>query len=264
MARRQQGGGELVHERPAWILPALVILTVTAFSGLFLYYYFGPRPAELLGQNPRASAATRRVEAIIGGMRFLIPENFTRYPAQRHGGDHDEMAMHALLPGFTPYGPAYDNEFADQSASSRVIYFTLQKSEAMLPAERRLKEIYARQFVSPTPERDRTGLDRFTFKDSSGFRDQDLLAGTDKDGRLVLLMCQRATELNESPNCTRTIMMTSSLSLTYRYKREHVRDWQRIDELTLRIVSSFEAPGLPDDLDKSEAAPVTPADQYPE
>lgn len=252
MARRQQGSGELVHERPAWILPALVIVTVIAFSGLFLYYYFGPRPAELLGQNPRASAATRRVEAIVGGMRFLIPENFTRYPAQRNGGDHSEMAMHALLPDFAPYATSLDEEFADQSAGSDVIYFTLQKAEATLPAERRLKEIYARQFVSPVPEKDATGLDRFTFREKSGYADQDLLAGTDKDGRLILLMCQRETDLNDSPNCTRTVLMTSSLALTYRYKRKHVRQWQRIDELTMRIVSSFEAPGLPDDLDKSD------------
>ncbi|MGV8997869.1 MAG: hypothetical protein ACOH12_13060 [Parvibaculaceae bacterium] len=252
MARRQQGGGEMVHERPAWILPVLVILTVTAFSGLFLYYYFGPRPAELLGQDPRASAATRRVEAIVGGMRFLIPENFTRYPAQRNGGVHNEMAMHALLPDFAPYTPSQDEEFADQSANSEVIYFTLQKTESTLPATRRLKEIYAKQFASPKPEQDPSGLERFTFKEKSGYADQDLLAATDKDGHLILLMCQRATELNDSPNCTRTVLMTSTLSLTYRYKRAHLEAWQRIDELTMRIVSSFEAPGLPDDLDKSE------------
>ncbi|MES1990839.1 MAG: hypothetical protein V4441_07805 [Pseudomonadota bacterium] len=252
MARRKQDSGELVHERPAWILPALVILTVTAFSGLFLYYYFGPRPAELLGQNPRASAATRRVEAVVGGTRFLIPENFTRYPAQRTGGDHSEMALYALLPDFEPYSSALDEEFADQTASSDVIYFTLARAEAMLPAERRLKEIYAKQFISPVPEKDETGLDRFTFKEKSGYADQDLLAGTDRDGRLILLMCQRQNDLNDSPNCSHTVLMTSSLALTYRYKRKHLRDWQRIVDLTMRIVRSFEAPGLPDDLEKPE------------
>jgi hypothetical protein len=240
-----------VHERPAWILPALVILAVTAFSGLFLYYYFGPTPAELLGQNPRASAESRKIEAVVSSTRFLIPENFTRYPSQRSGGNHTEIAMHALLPDFTPYAPSLDEEFLDNSADSKVIFFTLHEAGAMLPAKRRLNEIYARHFASSTPEADPTGLDRYAFNDNSGYRDQDLLVSKDKDNRLILLMCQRRSELVESPNCTRTLLLTRTLALTYRYKRSHLKDWRRIDDLTIRLVTSFEAPGLPSDLEGS-------------
>ena len=50
MARRKQGDGELVHERPAWIIPGLVIVGVLTFSGFFLYHYFGPTPGEILGR----------------------------------------------------------------------------------------------------------------------------------------------------------------------------------------------------------------------
>lgn len=249
MARQKQDGGELVHERPAWILPALVILAVTAFSGLFLYYYFGPTPAELLGQNPRASAERRNVEAVVGATRFLIPENFTRYPSQRSGGNHTEIAMHALLPDFTPYAPSLHEEFLDNSPNAPVIFFSLHEAGATLPAKRRLNEIYARHFTSSTPESDPTGLDRYSFKDNSGYRDQDLLVSKDKDGRLILLLCQRHTELNESPNCTRTLLLTRNLALTYRYKRARIKEWQRIDDLTVRMVTSFEAPGLPNDLE---------------
>lgn len=249
MARQKQDGGELVHERPAWILPALVILAVTAFSGLFLYYYFGPTPGELLGQSPRASAESRNVEAVVGGTRFLIPENYTRYPSQRSGGIHTEIAMHALLPDFSPYTPSLQSEFSDNSPDAEVIFFTLHQAEATLPAERRLKEIYARLFTSPTPKHMSNGLDRFTFKEDSGYRDQDLFAGTDNEGHLVLLICQHTTDLVESPNCTRTLLMTQGLALTYRYKRNHLDSWKRIDELMIRIITSFEAPGLPNDLE---------------
>lgn len=247
MAR--QSGGELVHERPAWILPALVAFAVLVLSGVFLYYYFGPTTGEILGKDPRSSAATRRIEAIVGGTRFLIPENYTRYPSQRSGGVQPEIDMHALLPDFAPYTPDREDEFADNSASSPAIFFTLQPSENMLPAERRLKEVYSRYLVSAKPERDETGLEKFSFKPDSGYKDQDLLVGTDSDGRLVLLTCQQKTDLNESPNCTRTLLLTQSLSLTYRYKRAHLPEWRRIDELMIRLVTSFEAPGLPSDLE---------------
>ena len=249
MARQKQGGGELVHERPAWILPALVILAVTAFSVFFLYHYFGPTPGELLGHAPRASAERRKVEAIVGGTRFLIPENYTRYPSQRSGGVHREIALHALLPDFAPFTPERQEEFSDNSPDAQVIYFTLRESESMLPAERRLKEIYSKYFTSPKPEKDKTGLEKFSFRADSGYKDQDLLVGADTDGRLVLLVCQRVTPLVESPNCTRTLLLTQNLAMTYRYKRAHLAEWQRIDELMIRVVTSFEAPGLPNDLE---------------
>ncbi len=55
-------------------------------SGAFLYYYFGPTPSEILELDPRASAADRKIETIVADRRFLIPENYTRYPTQRSGG----------------------------------------------------------------------------------------------------------------------------------------------------------------------------------
>tara|TARA_R110000824_G_scaffold390760_24_gene588121 strand:- start:946 stop:1761 length:816 start_codon:yes stop_codon:yes gene_type:complete len=249
VAKQKQGGGELVHERPAWILPALVFIAVAAFSSLFLYYYFGPTPGELLGQTPRASAASRNVEVVIGSTRFLIPENFTRYPSQRSGGNHTEISMHALLPGFTPYKPSLQDEFSDNSADAEVVFFTLHQSEALLPAERRLKDIYARHLASPKPEQSENGLSLYSFSDNSGYKGQDLLVATDQKQRLILLMCQQKTDLVESPNCTRTLLLSRELALTYRYKRSHLAQWQRIDELLLRLVTSFEAPGLPNDLE---------------
>ncbi len=249
MARQKRSGGELVHERPAWILPALVVFAVLTLSGVFLYYYFGPTPGEILGHDPRASVATRRIEAVVGGTRFLIPENFTRYPSQRTGGAQSELAMHVLLPEFSPYSLERESDFADNAPASPTLYVTLHVAEGILPAERRLKEIYSKYLVSPKPEADPTGLQKFAFKPDSGYKDQELFVGTDADGRLVLLTCQRRTALNGSPNCARTLLLTQNLALTYRYKRAHLAQWQRIDELTIRLVTSFEAPGLPSDLE---------------
>lgn len=251
MARQSQSGGELVHERPAWILPALVIFAVLTLSGVFLYYYFGPTPGEILGHDPRSSAATRRIEAVVGGTRFTIPENYTRYPSQRSGGAEPEVAMHTLLPDFQPFTTGHESEFADNSANSSVVYFTLRAVKESLPAEQRLKDIYSRYFVSPKPEADPTGLQKFAFRPDSGYRDQDLLVGTDSDGRLLLLTCQRETALNDSPNCSRTLLLTQNLALTYRYKRNNVVQWRRIDDLLIRLVTSFERPGLPSDLEGS-------------
>jgi hypothetical protein len=249
LARTKRSGGELVHERPAWILPALVVLAVLGFSSAFLYYYFGPTPAELLGRDPRASTATRRIEAIIGGTRFLIPENYTRYPTQRSGGTQPELSMHALLPDFEPYTPGRESEFSDHAPDAEVIFFELREAHSILPAERRMKEIYSRYLASPAPEKDKTGLDRFAFKADSGYGEQELFTGEDADGRLMLLICQRSTALVESPNCMRTLLLTQNLALSYRYKRAHLAQWRHIDEKMIGLIKSFEAPGLPSDFE---------------
>ncbi len=248
MARRNQSNDELVRERPAWILPVLVFLGVLTFSGAFLYYYFGPTPGELLGLDPRASSASGEVEAIIGNTRFLIPENYTRYPSQRGGGRIAAVDMHALLPGLEPYSSERQDSFADNSAASDVIYFSLSESAAPLNSTRRLKDIYSKYLETTEPAEGPDGLQLFPFRADSGYADQDLLVGKDAEERMVLLLCERQTPLIESPNCSRSLLLGPDLELSYRYKRNHLDDWREIDGAVAELVAAFGAAEPTDDL----------------
>ncbi len=240
MARGSQSDDEYVRERPAWIIPALILIGVLTFSGAFLYYYFGPTPSEILGLDPRASSADRKIDTIIADRRFLIPENYTRYPSQRGGGRRTNVDMHALLPGLTPYEADLQERFIDNSAGSDVIYFTLAETATPLSSARRLKEIYSKYLAAPEPEQDRAGLQRFTFRDDSGYANQDLLVGTDDEGRMVLLLCDRPSRLVDSPNCARSLLWGPRLELSYRYKRSHLGNWLRIDGTVMKLVGEFE------------------------
>lgn len=237
---RRSDDQDTVRERPAWIFPALVILAVAGLSTLFLYYYFGPTPAELLGREPKSSAKTEKVSALIGGKQFLVPENYTRYPSQRSGGTIAALDMHALLPGFDPFSPDDAEKFRNNAADSEVIFFTLRNAANTLDAERRLRDVYSKHFVKPRAERGPDGLDLFHFRDESGYKDQDLLVGADAHGRLVLLLCERQTITNESPNCSRTLLLTPQLALSYRYKRAHLEEWEQIDRQLQNLIQAFE------------------------
>ena len=236
----RQSSEELVHERPAWIIPAAVAAGVLILSGFFLYYYFGPTTKELLGLDPRASIDDTPVEAIIADRRFLIPENYTRYPKQRDGGRQRELDMHALWPQMAPYSAQHEQDFADNGSSSNVIFFSLRETSTPLSSDKRLKNIYSKYLATPEPEKDPTGLKRFTFRENSGYGDQFLLVGHDADKRLLLLTCDRDTPLVESPNCSRTLLIAPNLELTYRYKRTHLKDWETIDEKIRALVASFD------------------------
>ncbi len=246
MARARRSDDEdSVRERPAWIFPALVILAIAAFSGLFLYYYFGPTPHELLGLAPSASSKTEKVRATIGDTSLLIPENYTRYPAQRSGGKLPAIDLHALLPKFEPFSPDRQEEFSNNAPDSPVIYFTLREAGTTLDAERRLREVYSNQFENPRAKPGPEGLDLFRFKANSGYKDQDLLVGVDSAGRLALLICERETPTTESPNCSRTMLLTPKLALIYRYKRAHIEDWNQIDRQVTELIKTFEMANQP-------------------
>lgn len=240
MARDSQSDDQYVRERPAWIIPGLVLIGVLTFSGAFLYYYFGPTPSEILGLDPRASAASRKIDAIVADRRFLIPEHYTRYPNQRGDGRRTNIDMHALLPDMTPYDTDLQERFIDNSADSDVIYFALTETATPLGAARRLKEIYSKYLASPEPEQDTDGLQRFMFRDDSGYANQDLLVGTDDNDRMVLLVCDRRSPLVDSPNCTRSLLLGPRLDLTYRYKRNRLDDWREIDRAVMKLVGEFE------------------------
>ncbi|NIJ40220.1 hypothetical protein FHS78_000475 [Parvibaculum indicum] len=240
MSYGRQSSEELVHERPAWIIPAAVAAGVLILSGFFLYYYFGPTTKELLGLDPRASIDDAPVEAIVADRRFLIPENYTRYPNQRGGGVRREIDMHALWPDMAPYSAEHEQDFANNGPASDVIFFSLKETSTPLSSDKRLKNIYSKYLVSPEPEKDATGLDRFAFRENSGYGDQFMLVGQDADQHTLLITCDRDMPLVESPNCSRTLLVAPNLELTYRYKRTHLKDWAEIDRRIRALAASFD------------------------
>lgn len=241
LARGTQSNEELVRERPAWIIPALVLTGVLSLSGIFLYYYFGPTPGELLGLNPRASTGSGKVDVIISETRFLIPEAYTRYPSQRSGGRMKAIDMHTLLPDMQPFSVEHAENFTDNSARSDVVYFSLSESAAPLNSSRRLQGIYAKYLESANAEPGPNGSQLFRFRDNSGYANQDLLVGKDTEARILLLICDRIIAQIESPNCSRSLLLGPGLELSYRYKRHHVEDWQRIDKAVVSLVNGFSA-----------------------
>ncbi|MEQ9519339.1 MAG: hypothetical protein RLN89_07855 [Parvibaculum sp.] len=237
---------QYVQERPAWLIPLVVIAGVTIFSAAFVYYYFGPTPSELLGLDPRASESTERVDVEIGEMRFLVPANFTRYPLQRIGGLQEEIDLHALLPELSPYSLRRREEFESNAEDSNAIHFKIFKTDDLLPAARRLDDVYMRHLTNHQPLEGPYGLSLYNFAETSGYRDQILLTA-DMEPDTFLLLCFNASEIVFSPTCTRTFHLQDNIAITYRYKRAHLEDWLRIDTALIALVQSFIVPHKEDE-----------------
>ncbi len=240
------GSDQYVKERPAWLIPAIVGLGVTIFSALFVYYYFGPTPSEILGLDPRASDSSEMVDMMIGDERFLIPANFTRYPLQRVGGTQNEIDLHALLPELAPYTIDRREAFEDNSPDAIVVHIKIHLAKGIMPATRRLDDIYARHLLSRTPEEGPAGLDLYRFSGDTGYKDQDLFVAERGQEDLLLLLCFKPSDVIFSPNCTRTFQLTDTVAVTYRYKRGQLDNWQSADQSIIMLIKSFIDPTEPD------------------
>ena len=240
------GSDQYVKERPAWLIPAIVALGATVFSALFGYYYFGPTPSEILGLDPRASDSSETVDMMIGDEHFFIPANFTRYPLQRVGGTQNEIDLHALLPELAPYTIDRREAFEDNTPDAIVVHIKIHVAKGIMPATRRLDDIYARHLLSRTPEEGPAGLDLYRFSGDTGYKDQDLFVAERENEEPLLLLCFKPSDVIFSPNCTRTFQLTDTVALTYRYKRGQLENWQSADQSIITLIRSFIDPTEPD------------------
>ncbi len=246
--KMSNGSDQYVKERPAWLIPATVALGVILFSALFGYYYFGPTPSEILGLDPRASDSSEKVDMMIGDERFLIPANFTRYPLQRVGGTQDEIDLHALLPELAPYTAKRQAAFENNTPDAIVAHIKIHLAKGLMPATRRLDDIYARHLYSRTPESGAAGLELYRFAEGTGYKDQELYVAEQSEGEPLLLLCFKHSDVIFSPNCTRTFYLTDTVAVTYRYKRAQLENWKSTDQAIIALVQSFiaePAPGTP-------------------
>lgn len=227
-------------EEPSWAIPAVVFAIVGILSLGFIVYYFAPSLGEILGRTPRPSDETKPVEVIVGGTRFLVPANYTRFAYARRGGIFDRVELYALLPDLAPYTPARANEFQDNSAESRVIFFQIETgAEAMTEADR-YRKVYRRLITDPQGRRGPHGLRRYDFDPATGYKDEELLVREESDGTLMVLRCFKELPTIPSPNCRRDLKLSDKLVLSYRFQRAELGNWRDIDRGLRTLIRSFE------------------------
>jgi hypothetical protein len=237
--RAEKAAREILEEWPSWTIPALIGAAILTLSGVFLYYYFGPSVDELMDRTPRATSRTHDIKVQIADSLFVIPANFTRFGRGRSDGRHEQIELHALLPEMEPFTEWNRDAFEDLGPSSKVIQFEIGETGNMLDAERRFAEVYLKFLETPRGEPAEFGLTRYLFNRNTGYEDQELFAQRLRDGKLFLLMCFRKSSLIPAPHCTRTILLSEKLGLTYRYKKAHLADWQTIDTKMIALVDSL-------------------------
>ncbi len=241
MTDTQPSDQDLKEDSP-WTYPMIIIGVLLLLSGLVFYYYFGPSLSDIRGDTPEASARSTAIQVQIGSNSFVIQENFTQYPRARRGGARDSISLYAVLPDMDPYSLRNDRDFFTNDADNPVVYFQIALNRQPMSEAERVDHLYFERLESGEGEEMPFGLTYYRFRNNSSYADQDLFLRVDDEGGVVAILCSRHSEIVPSPNCRRDLEIPGNLTMSYRFKRSHLSDWEAIDTALRALVETFRDP----------------------
>jgi hypothetical protein len=218
------GQKEEIHRHSGWLIPAAFFFAILILSGLFLGWSLRPGPKPVTVPTGQSSL----VQVTVRGIRLAIPANYIENSTARAGGDLDSVALAALFPSWRGYSDAEARFFAGNASDSPIIRLSLRGDPNSLDERGRLNRIYMPYIANPKGAAGPFGLTQYDFAKDSGYETNDLFAGENAKG-LVLLLCERASAELPSPNCLAIDRpLAKNLSFSYRFKRAYLGRWREV------------------------------------
>ncbi len=231
------GQKDEIHRHSGWVIPAAFFCAILLLSGLFLGWYLRP------GLKPAAAPTgqSTMVQVSVRGTAFAIPANYIESAAARAGGEMESVALAALFPSWAGYSDSEARLFAGNAPDSPVIHLSLRGDPNALDGRARLDRIYRPYISNPAGAAGPFGLTQYGFAGDSGYVRDDLFAGENDKG-LVLLLCERASAELPSPNCLAIDRpLAKNLSFSYRFKRAYLARWRELSSGVGTLIARFES-----------------------
>lgn len=216
-----------VHQHSGWLIPIMVFVVTAGLSALFLLYYLVPAPTSFIEEHPAPTSRIDPISLAVGGLKLVVPADYIVYRSARAGGPHEELALFTTFPDFRGYSDAEAQTFNSNSSDSPVIYILVREEQVNLSEQERLERVYMGYVTDPQGKQGPFDLTQYTFRDDSGYRNEDLFVGH-MGGSLVVLRCVRFSQEVPSPSCLRDKPLRKGVALTYRFKRANLGSWRDI------------------------------------
>lgn len=240
-------GGDEIKEESSWRYPLGIFIATLVLCAIFLYYYVGPSVDEFSGNTPSPAISEEPVSFVVGGAEFVAPTNYTVFPRDRRGGERDEVTLYALWPTLSGYTPARREDFIENAKDTRRIDITIGARTSAFTERERIDILYMPQTNDRRGVRTPYQLVKYTFRDqrasvpTNGYAETELYLGETTEGELMALFCFQETEEVKSPECWRELELSPTVSVSYRFKRPYLAEWQAIDSRVREFVKGFAA-----------------------
>jgi hypothetical protein len=232
---------ETVRKRSGWLIPVSVFAVTFVLSALILLFYLAPNGPGLFEEQAAPTSRSDIVTLSVAGRPFAIPANYLIYDSARTGGERKEIALFALLPDLSGWSNWAADEFASNTAESRVAYLTIHKEQHGLKESDKLARVYLDYVADRKGGEGPYGLRQYVFRPDIGYRSEDLFVGQTAAGPVVL-RCVKLTPEVPSPSCLRETLLAPGVSLSLRFKRAHLEDWQDVAAKTDKLMAAFRKP----------------------
>ena len=238
---RTDDADSAIRKHSGWLIPLAAMIVLFVLSVFFLLYYLVPTPPPLFSEQISPTSDTAPVAIKIGGLNLWIPANYTKFATTRAGGPRREIALFALMPDLVGWSNWNASTFAEDGPTSRVVHITIRADAINLSEAERLKRIYSGYIVDAKGAEAPFGLTRYSFRDDSGYRSEDLLVG-ENNGEPVVMRCVRAAPDVPNPSCLRDMRVARGVALSYRFKRMKLNHWREIATAIEKRIVTFEKP----------------------
>lgn len=168
-------------------------------------------------------------EIVTGNNVFHVPSNMIRYERQRADGAQDKLELYVRWPDMTGYKRVHADDFNNASGRHNIVFLTFQEQIMSRDMSGRVEPIYRDLIIEPGIAGP-GGLTMHGFKEKTGYLDELLVLGSRKGEPPFAARCLAGEAARQSmAACERDVHVGDHLSLTYRFSRDLLADWRRLD-----------------------------------
>ena len=176
-------------------------------------------------------------EIVIGNNVLAVPANAIRFPEARIDGVTERLDLYLHWPDLEGYTAEERNAFNNAGGDRQILFLAFEEAAMSRDMTGRLKPIY-HQLIEAEGRDLGSGMTAYTFTETSGYRDEELIVGNGATPFVARCMTGKAASESLAP-CERDVRLGDELSLSYRFPREMLAQSRELDQAVFKRAQSF-------------------------
>jgi hypothetical protein len=168
-------------------------------------------------------------EIVIGNNVIAVPANTIRFDQARRDGIAARLDLYLRYPQMDGYSEAARGDFNHTGSTKNIIFLSFEPQMMSRDMSGRFAPIYSALIVQPgMPGPGGTTI--YGFNEKSGYLNEVLVVGNRAGKDPFVARCLGGPSADESlAPCERDVQIGDNLSLTYRFPKDFLGDWQALD-----------------------------------
>jgi hypothetical protein len=237
--KKSMAGQATTHDTIRIVDTALMLKVFCAFATLAVLSVAISIGGKWLGKSIAMAGhtdSTTMHEIIIGNDVLSIPANMIRFERGRHDGHATKVDIYMRWPDMVGYSAAAQDDFNNVGGTRRILFASIEERSMSRDMSGRFMPIYT-SLINQPGKPGPAGITLHDFSEKSGYM-SEILAVAARPGMdpFVARCLIGASAVDSLAPCERDIHIGDHLSLTYRFPRELLGDWQTLEtKLTTKV-----------------------------